>query len=72
VKLVEVASTTNNQCFAMHIPTQEVVARLNARPSQRNGGKRVVFQIAYDENSAMARTAVLRSYGYDVVTVNGK
>jgi hypothetical protein len=71
VKLIEVATTTNNQCFAMHIGTQEVVARLNARPLQISHGKRVVFQIAYDEALATARASLLRRFGYDVVTVIG-
>jgi hypothetical protein len=71
VKLVEVASTTNNRCFAMHMGTQEVVARLNARSAQRPDGKKVVFQIAYDDTLAMARAALLRNCGYDVATVIG-
>jgi hypothetical protein len=71
VKLLEIASTTNNQCFAMHLATQEVVARLNDRPSQRGDGKRVVFQIAYDDRSAGTRTVLLRKRGYNVVTVIG-
>jgi hypothetical protein len=71
VKLIEVASTTNNPCFAMHIPTQKIVARLNARPLQGREGKRMVFQIAYDDKLASARTALLRKCGYDVVTVVG-
>ena len=58
-KLLELATATNNQCFAMHVGTQEVVARVNARLSPKTAAKRVVFQIAYDHNLASARTALL-------------
>jgi hypothetical protein len=71
VKLMEVASATNNRCFAMHIGTQEIIARLNASSSPRTVTKRVVFQIAYDHGLASDRTALLRKRGYDVVTVMG-
>jgi len=35
LKLAELAESTGNECFAMHTPTKEVVARVNtARPAQ--------------------------------------
>ena len=71
VKLMEIANSTSNLCFAMHIASQEIIARLNARPSPRTGAKKIVFQIAYDHSLASARTTLLRKRGYDVVTVMG-
>jgi hypothetical protein len=70
-KLQELARTTRNECFIMHLPTKEVVARLNVRSSRGIDRKPVVFQIAYDSDRATARTMVLRQHGYDVVSVIG-
>lgn len=70
-KLEEIAKGTTNECFAMHLPTKEVVARLNVGKSRGAGGKPVVFQIAYDGRLATARTEVLRLHGCDVISVIG-
>jgi hypothetical protein len=69
-KLQELARTTRNECLIVHLPTKEVVARLNVR-SSRGVGKPVVFQIAYDSDRAIARTMVLRLHGYEVISVIG-
>ena len=69
-QLQELAGTTRNECFVVHLPTKEVVARLNLRSFPGLGRKPVVFQIAYDGGLASARTGVLRltrlrgSFGY--------
>ena len=55
----------------MHLPTKEVVARLNVRSSRGVGRKPVVFQVAYDSGRATAPTMVLRLQGYEVVSVIG-
>jgi len=70
-KLQELARTTRNECLIMHLPTKQVVARLNVRSSRGVGRKPVVFQIAYDSDQATARTMVLRLHGYEVVSVIG-
>jgi hypothetical protein len=70
-KLQELARTTRDECFIMHLPTKEVVARLNVHSSRGVGRKPVVFQIAYDSCLATARTMVLRLQGYEVVSVIG-
>ena len=70
-KLQDLARTTRNECVIIHLPTNEVVARLNV-PSSRGGGRKpVVFQIAYDSGRATARTIVLRLQGYEVASVLG-
>jgi hypothetical protein len=66
LKLQEIARTTTNECFAMYLPTKEIVARLNL-----GAGKPLVVQIAYDNRLATARTEVLRLHGYEVVSVIG-
>ena len=70
-KLQELARTTRNECLIMHLPTKEVVARLNVRSSRGVDRKPVVFQIAYDSDRAIARTMVLRLHGYEVISVIG-
>jgi hypothetical protein len=70
-KLQELARTTRNECLIMHLPTKEVVARLNVHSSRGIGRKPMVFQIAYDSDRATARTMVLRLHGYEVVSVIG-
>lgn len=69
-KLEEMARNTTNECFAIYLPTKEVVARLNAK-ERTAGGKKVVFQIAYDEQQARERSEILRLCGYEVVSVIG-
>lgn len=71
LKLQEVARKTSNECFAVHLHTKEVVARLNVRPSFGTLGKRLIFQIAYDSKQATERAEVLRLCGYEVVSVFG-
>ena len=68
-KLQTIARTTSNLCFVFHIPTQQVVARLNVRTG--SGKKPVVFQITYDPNRAPGRAEVLKHHGYEVITVIG-
>lgn len=71
LKLQEIARKTTNQCFAMYFPTKEIVARLNVPASRGAAVKPLVFQIAYDNRQATARTAALRLHGYEVVSVIG-
>jgi hypothetical protein len=71
IKLQELARTTRNECLIVHLPTKEVVARLNVRSSRGVDRKPVVFQIAYDSDRATARTMVLRLQGYEVDSVIG-
>lgn len=71
LKLQELSRITRNECLIMHLPTKEVVARLNVRSSRGVDRKPVVFQIAYDSDRAIARTMVLRLHGYEVISVIG-
>lgn len=70
-QLLEITRSTRNECFIMHLPTKEIVARLNVRSSRGAGHKPVVFQIAYDGGLATARTRAMRLQGYEVVSVIG-
>jgi hypothetical protein len=69
--LAELSTTTSNECFAMHLPTKDIVARVNVGGLRPRTRKRLVCQIAYDPTKARARTEVLRAGGYEVVTVIG-
>src|SRR5207248_8306987 len=59
-QLQQIARETKNECFAIYLPTKEIVARLNVGASVGISGKPLVFQIAYDTRLATARTDVLR------------
>lgn len=69
-KLEEMARNTANECFAIYLPMKEVVARLNAK-ERVAGGKKIVFQVAYDEKQARERSEILRLCGYEVVSAIG-
>jgi hypothetical protein len=70
-KLQAIASNTTNECFAIHLPTREIVARLNVGPASAPQRKRLIFQIAYDGELATQRAELLRACGYEVVSVIG-
>jgi hypothetical protein len=70
-QLQRIARETKNECFAIYLPTREIVARLNVGASVGISRKPLVFQIAYDTRLATARTEVLRLHGYEVVSVIG-
>jgi CheY-like chemotaxis protein len=70
-KLQELAKRTTNECFAMYMPTRQIVALLNIAQAGQLRGRRVVFQIAYDEHRLAARAEMLRQNGYEVVSVVG-
>ena len=71
LKLQEIAKNTTNECFAMHLPTKEIVARLNVGTSSGATGKPLVLQIYYDDRLAVSRAEILRIHGYEVVSVAG-
>ena len=68
-QLFQLGKSLKNECFAMHLPTKEIVARVNVRSAA--GRKPVVFQITYDPQIAKARSEYLRLQGYEVLTVYG-
>jgi hypothetical protein len=70
-KLQEIGNQTTNECFAMHLLTKDVVARVNTSAAFALETKPLIFQIAYDETLYVARASVLRSHGFEVVSVIG-
>jgi hypothetical protein len=70
-KLAEIAKQTANECFAIHLSTKEIVARVNVGGLLHKGRKPLVAQIAYQREKAAERKNVLRAQGFEVVTVIG-
>ena len=70
-RLADLSQSTKNECLAMHLPTQEVVARMNVGGELPEIAKQLVCQVAYDPIKAKARTRTLRANAYEVVTVMG-
>jgi hypothetical protein len=70
-KLQEIAKTTTNECFAMYTPARQIVALLNAARACHRSGKRVVFQIAYDQHRLVTRAEALRHRGFEIISVVG-
>lgn len=68
-KLQRLSKITSNECYAIHIPTKEIVARVNVRTGK--GRKPVVFQITYNPKLGNLRAEVLRLHGYEVVSAMG-
>jgi hypothetical protein len=71
VKLEKLAAKTANECIAMHLPTREIVARVNIGAAKVRSAEPLVFQIAYEERLAASRSQTLRHNGYEVVSVIG-
>lgn len=67
--LLEISHKGGNECFAMHLPTKEIVARVNVRTD--DGRKPVVFHIIYDYNTPAVPTETLRLLGYEVDRIVG-
>src|SRR5689334_6178470 len=66
--LKKMAQSTRNECFAICLQDQLVVARINVHDGT---SKPVIFQIAYDNKFSIARAEVLRHHGYEVASVIG-
>ena len=62
LKLRELSKSTPNECLAVHLPTNDVVARLNVRPA--NSEAPLIFQLAYDPKLALALSHELTLHGY--------
>src|SRR5438046_6686520 len=58
--------TTTNECSVIYLPARQVVALANIAR-----GKRVVFQVAYEERRLEQRAGVLKRVGYEVISVVG-
>lgn len=65
-KLHQLAKRTANECSAIDLLTSQVVALANIAHT-----KRVVFQVAYDEQLLAERSELLKLRGYEVVSVIG-
>jgi hypothetical protein len=70
-KLRELATRTTNECLAIHTPTRQVVALENIGRAVPRLGKRVVFQIAYDEHLLQERAKLLEHNGYEIISLLG-
>jgi len=68
--LKEIAAATPNECFAVHLPTKEIVGRLNLRAPDAQR-RPLIFQIGYESDAVMERAALLRAQGYEVVSAFG-
>lgn len=67
-KLHEIADHTNNECFAADARTRQIVALVNVPPSKWRATKHI-FQITYDEELGRERAELLKSHGYNVLSV---
>jgi len=70
-QLTDLCGKTKNECFAMYLPTKEIVARVNVGGQGPQIQKRLVAQVVYDPAKGKARTAALRAEGYEVVSAIG-
>jgi len=56
----------------MYVPTQEVIIRVDAaKVKVRTGEPQRILQIAYNEQLGNERAALLRRFGYQVISVMG-
>jgi len=69
-RLHALAGRTPNECFVADAETHQIVAHLNIPAMKRRNIKRILA-ISYDEQMGHQRAAVLRSQGYDVVSIVG-
>src|SRR5436305_8154013 len=64
------AKRTKNECFAADAKTRQVVMYVNV-PLGKSRATRSIFQICYDEKLAVHRAKLLKSRGYDAISVIG-
>lgn len=69
-KLEEIARYSQNDHFAMDLPTRNIVLRTDLLRREVITPKKVC-QIAYDDNLRLQRAHLLRSHGYGVVSIFG-
>ncbi len=62
------AKRTKNECFAADAKTRQVVMYVNV-PLGKSRATRSIFQICYDEKLAVHRAELLKSRGYDAISV---
>lgn len=70
LQLQELAGRTGNDHFAVNLTSRTFVFRANTGRTEAELAERV-FQIAYTEKLRTRRAAMLRGYGYGVVSVIG-
>jgi hypothetical protein len=70
VALQGLARRTNNECFIADANIRHVVMQMNVPRAKLQATKRV-FQIAYDEDTGLRRAELLKSRGYDAISVIG-
>jgi hypothetical protein len=70
VALDELAKRTKNECYAAETRTHQVVIQRNIALAKLRATRRI-FQIAYDEDLGVRRAELLRSRGYNVISVVG-
>lgn len=66
VALEDLSKRTSNECIAADARTHQVVAQRNVPPAKRTIKR--IFQIAYDEESAVRSAGLLRSHGFGVIS----
>src|ERR1700693_1213191 len=72
LKIDELAKSTGKEYFAMYLPTQEVVFRVDgSRATVPARAIKRIFQIAYTDQLRSERAEVLRRHGCGVVSVIG-
>lgn len=69
-KLEEIARNSQNDHFAMHLPTRNIVLRTDLLRKEVVTPK-AVCQIAYEDNLSLQRANLLRSRGYGVMSIFG-
>ncbi|PYT78413.1 MAG: hypothetical protein DMG40_20150 [Acidobacteria bacterium] len=69
-RLQALAKQTLNECFAADAKTRQIVAQMNVPPVKRRAIKRILI-VSYDEQLGLRRAALLKSYGYDAVSIIG-
>jgi hypothetical protein len=69
-KLEEIARDSQNDHFAMHLPTRDIILRTDLLRKEAVTPK-YVCQITYDDNLRLQRANLLRSRGYGVMSIFG-
>jgi hypothetical protein len=70
VALQGLANRTKNECFVADAKTRQIVMYMNV-PLAKSRATRSIFQICYDEKVAVHRSELLKSRGYDAISVIG-
>ena len=71
VKLERLVRDSGKECFAIHLPTHQIVFAVDSSKLTSERSAKRIFQVAYADELRLSRAELLRSLGYAVMSAAG-